>query len=94
MTAQLRRARRHGYLVVNGQAGGFPCMVKDLSEDSATLSLTGLMGIPQRFSLFIEPDAIKYACVVKNIRGNSVAVSFESKEENKRFRDHMKKPAA
>ena len=68
-------------------------MVKDLTCEGATLSLTGLMGIPQRFSLFIEPDAVKYACLAKTIRGNSVIVVFEGKEENQRFRDHVKKPA-
>lgn len=89
--AQSRRARRHGYLVVNGQNSGFPCMVKDLTDQGAVISLTGLLGVPEIFSLFIEPDGIKYGCSVTGSRGNTISVSFSSKEENQRYRDQKKR---
>lgn len=89
--AQSRRARRHGYLVVNGQNSGFPCMVKDLTDQGAVISLTGLLGVPDIFSLFIEPDGIKYGCSVTGTRGNTISVSFSSKEENQRYRDQKKR---
>lgn len=91
VNAQSRRARRHGYLVVNGQTSGFPCMVKDLTDQGAVVSLTGLLGVPTTFSLFIEPDGIKYGCSVTGTRGNTISVSFSSKEENQRYRDQKKR---
>lgn len=91
VNAQARRARRHGYLVVHGQDAGFPCMVKDLTDAGAVVSLTGLLGVPETFNLFIEPDAVKYGCSVIGTRGNTISVSFSSKEENQRFRDQRKR---
>lgn len=66
-------------------------MVKDISDQGAVVSMTGLLGIPEEFYLFIEPDGIKYGCSVVNTKGNTMSVSFKSKEENQRFRDHNKK---
>lgn len=90
---QSRRGVRSGYLAVEGQVGGFPCMVKDLTDDGAIVSLTGLMGIPSKFSLFIEPESVRYSCVVSMSKGNSVVVNFEAKEENLRYRDYVKRNA-
>lgn len=92
--SQSRRAARHGYLAVEGQIGGFPCMVKDISETGATISLTGLMGIPQNFSLFVEPESIRYSCAVTSTKGNSMIVTFNEKEENIRYRDYIRRSAA
>lgn len=89
-----RRSLRHGYLAVEGQEGGFPCMIKNLNDDGATISLTGLMGIPENFSLFVEPESVRYTCEVSATKGNSINVNFVEKQENIRFRDYLKRNAA
>lgn len=82
-----RRANRLAWLVVDGQVQGFHCTLRELSSDGAQITVAGLMGIPDRFSLYIEPDSLKYSCRVTARKGNSVRVDFVDCEENVRFRD-------
>lgn len=69
-------------------------MVKDLTDEGATVSLTGLMGIPREFSLFVEPQSVRYSCAVTLTKGNSMKVVFKGKEENIRYRDYVRSSAA
>ena len=75
------------WLVVDGQTNGFHCILREFSTDGAQLTVSGLMGIPDHFSLYIEPDSVRYSCAVVLRKGNSVRVSFQNCEENVRFRD-------
>lgn len=75
------------WLVVDGQAQGFHCNLRDYSESGAQLTVSGLMGIPETFLLFVEPDSIRYSCRVILQRGNTVKVEFTEAAPNNRYRD-------
>ena len=87
---EARRANRLAYLVVDGQTQGFHCTLREFSEEGAHLTVSGLMGIPEQFYLYVEPDAIKFKCAVNMRKGNSVRVNFVEREHNVRFRDLAK----
>jgi len=82
-----RRANRMAWLVVEGQTNGFHCLLREFSSEGAQLTVSGLMGIPDKFLLYIEPDSIRFNCSVLLRKGNSVSVRFDLREENIRFRD-------
>lgn len=83
-----RSQQRFGWLLFEGQRQGFHCQIKSLGEAGASLTVSGLLGIPNRFSLFVEPDSTRFDCRVLECRGNHVRVAFEGSEENIRFRDY------
>ncbi len=83
----MRRANRLAWLVVDGQTQGFHCTLREFSTDGAHLTVSGLMGIPDQFCLYIEPDSIKFNCSVTLRKGNSVRVNFTDRQDNVRFRD-------
>jgi hypothetical protein len=82
-----RRTNRHAYLVVDGQNQGFHCALREYSDAGALLTVSGLMGIPDQFSLYVEPDSIKFECAVSQRRGSSVRVSFTSRTDKIRYRE-------
>jgi len=84
---EMRRTNRHAYLVVDGQSQGFHCALREYSESGAFLTISGLMGIPEKFCLFVEPDSIKFDCVVSQRKGNSVRVAFTGQTNNVRYRE-------
>ena len=71
-----RRGQRLGYLVANGQTMPVPCIVRDLDAGAATLLVGGWLGIPDSFSLYVEPDRLRLECVIAERRGNAVTVHF------------------
>jgi len=75
------------WLVVEGQTQGFHCTLREFSEDGAHLTVSGLMGIPETFSLYVEPDSIRFECRVILRKGSSVRVDFVDRLENARYRD-------
>ncbi len=81
---------RLAYLVVEGQSHGFLCNLQQIGADSAHFTVSGLMGIPDHFSLYVEPDKIRYECEVVMKKGNAVRVRFNDREENVRFRGGMR----
>ena len=85
--SEMRRANRMAWLVVEGQTQGFHCQLREFSAQGAQLTVSGLMGIPDKFQLYIEPDSIRFNCSVLLRKGNSVSVRFDLREENIRFRD-------
>lgn len=85
-TRNARRANRLSWIVVEGQASGFSCLLVDFSPDSAIISLQGLLAIPDRFHLYVEPDGIRAACKVVERRSNNVRVSFEELAEGVHYR--------
>lgn len=85
--ADNRRSNRLAWLVVEGQGQRFHAAMRDYAEDGARLTVSGLMGIPDRFFLYVEPDSVRYDCHVLERRGNTVRVSFTARAENVRFRD-------
>ena len=75
--ARLRRGQRLGYLVINGQSFPVPCTVRDFGEGSATLLMGGWLGIPEQFSLYVEPDEVRLECRVSSRRGNAVTIAYD-----------------
>ena len=75
------------WLVVDGQNQGFHCNLREFSQDGAFLTVSGLMGIPDVFLLYVEPDSIKFECRVITRRGSAVQVEFTDTTENVRYRD-------
>jgi len=80
------RGTRMGYLVFNGQPGGVPCGVREFTTEGAVLTMNGWMGVPDEFSLFIEPDSVRVDCKVLRKRGSKVQVSFVTWENDVRYR--------
>lgn len=83
------RTNRLAWLVVDGQTQGFHCQLREFSTDGAQLTVSGLMGIPDQFLLYVEPDSLRFTCKVNLRKGNSVRVSFAQREENVRYRDFV-----
>lgn len=81
-----RRIDSLAYLVAEGQSQGFTCTVNSIARNEADLTVAGLLGIPDRFSLYVEPESVKYDCVVALRKGNAVRVTLTGREENRRFR--------
>lgn len=75
----MRRGQRLGYLIAGGQSIPVPCTVRDLGADTATLILGGWLGVPERFSLYVEPDGIRLECRIATRRGNAVTVEFDGR---------------
>ena len=85
--ADTRRSNRLAWLVVEGQDQRFHAAMRDYAEEGVRLTVSGLMGIPDRFLLYVEPDSIRYNCNVLERLGNTVRVAFTGRAENVRFRD-------
>ena len=81
-----KRVPRMGRVVFSENTAAVHCAVKDYSLHGAVLTMTGWMGLPSNFELFVEPDAIRADCRVIRRRGSSVQVEFTSVEEGVRFR--------
>ena len=84
---EMRRANRMAWLVVEGQTQGSHCQLREFSGEGAQLTVSGLMGIPDKFLLYVVPDSIRFNCTVLQRKGNSVSVRFDLRQENVRFRD-------
>jgi len=69
--------------------GGTPvhCAVKDFADAGAVLSMTGWMGLPSNFVLFVEPDTVRAECRVIKRKGSSISVEFTNVEHGVRLRD-------
>jgi hypothetical protein len=74
--ARTQKGQRLGYLIANEQTSPIPCVVRNLDADTATLMVGGWMGIPDSFSLYVEPDRLRLKCVIAGRRGNAVTVRF------------------
>ena len=51
--------------------------MRDLTANRATLVLGGWLGIPEQFSLYVEPDGVRLECRIAERRGNAVTVAFD-----------------
>ncbi len=80
------REQRLGHVEFSGQAGTVPCSVREFSREGAVLTMSGWMGVPDSFSLYVEPDGIKVTCAVMRKRGSKVQVSFTAWENATRMR--------
>lgn len=81
-----KRVPRMGRVQFSENTAAVHCSVKDYSIHGAVLTMTGWMGLPSSFVLFVEPDAVRAECRVIRRRGSSVQVEFIAIEEGIRFR--------
>jgi hypothetical protein len=70
-------ARVAAKVMIEGQAHGFLCSISQMTEQSAIITATGWLGVPDRFSLLLRPEGVKKGCRVTARRGNSLTVAFE-----------------
>jgi hypothetical protein len=59
-----------------GRAGGFDCLVRNLSERGACLEVESQVGIPDNFTLVISHNAIMRAAQVQWRHGKRIGVVF------------------
>jgi hypothetical protein len=64
-------------IVLDGEKSVFDCIVKDISETGARLTLQNDLPIPEAFGLRIV-DGREFECVVRWGRINALGVSFSN----------------
>ncbi len=84
--AASKRFSRLGYLALNGEALSTPFTIREMDSETAVLVTGGWMGVPERFSLFVEPDGVRLDCAVMLRNGNALRLRILSKTEEKRPR--------
>ena len=71
-----RRVLKAGTIAF-GQAGGYDCMVRNLSDKGACLEVESPVGIPDSFTLVIPHDAIMRHAHVQWRQAKRIGVVFE-----------------
>ncbi|MEZ5871754.1 MAG: hypothetical protein R3D32_07880 [Nitratireductor sp.] len=86
--ARQRRSngQRVGYLLASGQTRAVPCTIRELGDTHAVLTMGGWLGVPEAFSLFVEPDGVCLDCCLLSVKGNSVRVSTSNSRQERRPR--------
>lgn len=75
-----------GRVVFSDHSNAVHCTVRSFSEESAVLSMSGWMGVPSEFLLYVEPDNIRAKCLVSQRKGSNVQVRFTEIETDMRYR--------
>ncbi len=81
-----KRLPRVGRVLFSPESAPVHCSVKNFSDDKATLSMSGWMGLPSSFMLYIEPDSIKTNCRVISRKGSNIQVEFTEVEQGVRYK--------
>lgn len=71
------RTPRIAYIIVDGQEKGVPCTMRDFSKQGAYVTLGGWIGVPETFTLYVDPHGARFKCRVVSRRGSIVQVIFE-----------------
>lgn len=80
------RLQRMGRVVFSDDNNAVHCAVKNFSNDNAVLVMSGWMGLPSNFTLYVEPDSIRTQCRVIKRKGSNIQVEFTDIEEGIRYR--------
>ncbi|MEL7430654.1 MAG: hypothetical protein AAFN43_11730 [Pseudomonadota bacterium] len=80
------RVPRMGKVVFSENSNPVHCAVKNFTQSHAVLTMSGWLGLPSTFVLFVEPDAIKAECRVIQRRGSNIKVEFTSITDGVRCR--------
>jgi hypothetical protein len=75
-TAPRRRLLKSGRIAFGG--GTIDCTVRNLSETGAALEVSSPVGIPEHFTLLIEPNHIRVPCHVVWRTDTRIGVRFET----------------
>ncbi len=81
-----KRAPGLGKVMFDGQDNAVHCMVREISDQHAVLTMSGWIGFPSEFTLHVEPDSLRAKCQVTNRRGSTVEVSFTEVEYGERLK--------
>lgn len=81
-----KRLPRVGRVLFSPESQPVHCNVKNFTDDQATLTMTGWMGLPSNFTLYIEPDSIRTNCRVLSRKGSNIQVEFTEVEQGVRYR--------
>ncbi len=81
-----QRVPRMGKVIFAENGNPVDCSVRNLSQNKATLTMNGWLGLPSNFILFVEPDSIRAECRVLQRKGSNVDVEFTDVEEGVRYR--------
>lgn len=81
-----KRIPRMGKVVFSDNSNPVHCAVKNLTQSNAIITMTGWLGLPSNFTLFVEPDAIRADCRVIRRKGSNVEVEFTRVCEGERYR--------
>jgi hypothetical protein len=73
-----RRQLKSGLICFNSRHSTLPCVVRDISDIGAKLTVTGSVGVPDTFELHVELDGTWVDCGVVWRRGEVVGVKFLS----------------
>ncbi len=81
-----KRLPRVGRVLFNPESSPVHCSVKNFTDSQATLTMSGWMGLPSDFTLYIEPDSIRTTCRVISRKGSNIQVEFTEVEQGVRYR--------
>ncbi len=81
-----KRLPRVGRVLFSADSSPVHCSVKNFTEENATLTMSGWMGLPSNFTLYIEPDSIRTMCRVIARKGSNIQVEFTEVEQGVRYR--------
>lgn len=70
------RVLKGGHIVFNLRSSVIDCMVRNLSTGGACLIVTDTVGIPNRFTLIMEPEKTERDCEVAWRRDDKLGVRF------------------
>jgi hypothetical protein len=75
--AQRHRTLKGGLIVFNDGRSTIECMVRNLSEGGAQLTVASVIGIPQTFVLKLNEGGRTQATIAWK-RGNTIGVKFDA----------------
>ena len=73
-TTSRQRVLKAGTIEFGG--GAIDCTVRNFSDTGAALDVTSPVGIPERFTLFIQADGTSLACTVVWRKEKRIGVKF------------------
>lgn len=65
-----------GGSIIFGLAAGIDCVIRNLSNEGASLEVESPVGIPDDFTLLIRPETVKRNCHVEWRAANRIGVHF------------------
>jgi len=77
-----KRVVQSGKILLQG-GGAFDCRIRDRSADGARLKVAAVVGIPQTFTLRIEPEGQQHEAEIVWRTTNEVGVRFTSAAHNR-----------
>ena len=77
---------RMGKVVFSTGDASVQCTVRDFSPSGAVVTMSGWLGLPSGFTLYVEPDGVRAECRIIRRKGNNIEVEFLSLDDNARYR--------